>query len=332
MSLFSQCDLEGEVQLNDKTRFSVVKSFNTKDSNEINSILVSPGLGVTAIDCFSQNEESRYLDWSFSTFAIDVDSSNNTLLFNESTGLKTATLTSGSYTLTTYAAMIQTKMNLVGGQTYTVTVSSDNKLTVSASAQFEFKASPVQVQSFLKLGVSNTSHTSDIVEYGKRIITVTCSNYAAETNTAYFYINAYSDAGDYLYSSDTDLIAHEPDIMRWVTDGRSSFKNVHRRSQKLIIAWLDEKGFVNTFNEKYKKRDIIDIEELRQLSIFMTLRLIFQGLSNAIDDIFDRKSKIYELYEESARNRSVIRLDIDKDGIADQGETLSISSGSLFNR
>jgi hypothetical protein len=64
----------------------------------------------------------------------------------------------------------------------------------------------------------------------------------------------------------------------------------------------------------------------------MSLRLIFQGLSNAIDDIFDRKSKLYELNEQAARQRVILRIDTNKDGQLEDTEGLSIYSGSLFRR
>lgn len=333
MGLFAIADLEAEVQLNDKTRFNASKSFWSKDVLPINALTIKPGSDGSAIDCFSQNQDQWYLDWAFTSFAIDVDSTNASLIFNEGGSDITATLASGTYTASTYASQIQTKMNLVGGQSYTVSYSSvTNKITVSAAAQFQFKASPVQVQSFLKLGVINTSHTSDIVECGKRIVTVTTTNANSDTDTKYFYINAYTQDGDYLFSNDGDIIAHEPDIMKWVADGRSSFLNVHRKAQKLIMNWIDEKGWVNANGDKYVKRDIVDIEEVKVWATYITLRLIFQGLSNAIDDVFDRKSVIYTELEESARQRVALRLDVDQDGEVDSQEGISIYSGDLYRR
>lgn len=331
MGIFAVCDLESEVQLLDKTRFDASKSFNSKDSQDISSITIKAGLDGTAIECFSSNKSDWFLDYMFDSLKIDVNSTNNYLIFNEGGSDITATLTSGSYTLAQYATELQTQLEAESLNAYTVTC-SNNKFTISASSPVEFKASPVQAQSFLKLGVSNTSHTSDFVEYGKRIITVVATNPSGDTDTKYFYINAYSKDGDYLFSNDGDLIAHEPDIMKWVQDGRSSFNNIHRKSQKLVMNWIDEKGFVNSYGDKYLKRDIVDLNEVNVWATYMTLKIIFQGLSNAIDDIFDRKASIYSALEEGARQRVVLRLDVDQDGNADQSESISIYSGSLFRR
>ncbi len=120
--------------------------------------------------------------------------------------------------------------------------------------------------------------------------------------------------------------------MKWVPQGRSSYKDVIRRSQKLIIAWLDEKGYVNVYGNKFDKHDIIDLEEVRQWSIFQTLKLIMQGISNVTDDVFDKKAKEYSKFEEAARQRVILRIDTNRDGAADAMEGLSISSGSLYRR
>jgi hypothetical protein len=145
-------------------------------------------------------------------------------------------------------------------------------------------------------------------------------------------ITVISNDDDKLFSDDSLLISHEPDILKWLMDGKSSFNNIHRRSQELILAWLDEKGYVDVYGNKYTKEAIVDIDEVKQWSTFMTLRLIFESLSNAIDDIFSQKAKKYQILEFQARSRAVLRIDIDGDGIVDTGEQLSISSGVVLRR
>jgi len=133
-------------------------------------------------------------------------------------------------------------------------------------------------------------------------------------------------AADYLFSNDADLVTHEPDILKWVTDGRDSFLNLHRRSQELIMAFLDEKGLTDSSGDRLTKAAIIDIEETRQWSTFLCLRLIFEGLSNAIDDIYSEKAKRYEKLEQQARNRFILRIDLDGDGDAEVGEGFLLSN------
>lgn len=330
MSLFAICDLENEVQINDKLRLDASKSFASKATSEITELTIKPDLTTSAVDCFNSDISERYLDWSYEDVSIDVGSENDDLIFNEGGSDISTNLSAGTYTLSQYATEVASKMTSAGGQTYSASV-SNNKITISAPASFQFKECSVSAQSFFDIDEALASHTSDSVEYGNKIVTVTVGN-GTLSDTKYFYIKCYSVSGDKLFCSDGDLIAHEPDIMKWCPDGKSSFKNVYRRSQKLIISWLDKNGYVNTFGDKYTKNDIIDIEEVRQWSTFMSLRLIFQGLSNAVDDVFDRKSTVYSQLEEEARQRVILRIDTDKDGIADSNEGVSIYSGSLYRR
>lgn len=331
MSIFSLLDNESEIQIYDKLRLNASKSFSSKAVAEITSLTIAPDIGTTAVSCFSSDLNERYLDWVYEDVTIDVGTENDDLIFSEQGGSDLSTsLTAGNYSLSAYATHVASKMTTAGTQTYTASV-ANNKITISAAASFQFKASSVATQSFFDIDEASASHTSDTVEYGNKIVTVVVGN-GTETDTKYFYLKCYSVDGDKLFSSDGDLVAHEPDLMQWCPDGKSSFKNVYRRAQKLIIAWLDQNGYVNAYGDKFDKNDIIDIEEVRQWSTFMSLRLIFQGMSNAIDDVFDRKSKMYELNEEAARQRAILRIDTNNDGVADQSEGLSIYSGSLYRR
>ena len=331
MSLFALLDFEGDVQLEDKTRLHAGKSFASKATNELTTITVTAGIGGSAVEIYNADSNDIYLDWVYESFAIDIDSTNNTLLFNEGGSTLTATISGGSYTLSTLATEIQTQMDAAGAFTYTVSANSSGTLTISATGSFELVACDLLEQLFFTTGLLSTSQESDMVEYGIRKIVVAIGN-GTLTDTKNFYQRVYSEDGDRLFCSNQDLTAHEPDLMKWVPQGRSSFKDVIRRSQKLIIAWLYEKGYVNVYGNKFDKHDIIDLEEVRQWSIFQTLKLIMQGLSNVTDDVFDKKAKEYSKFEEAARQRVILRIDTNRDGAADAMEGLSISSGSLYRR
>ena len=145
-------------------------------------------------------------------------------------------------------------------------------------------------------------------------------------------ITAYTEAQDKLFSTDQDLRLHEPDILKWVVDGRATFKDVHRRAQYTILKWLDKEGYVDVYNHPFTKDAILDIEEVRQWSTFITLRLIFEGVSNAIDDVFADKAKRYKGMEVEWRKRAILRLDIDDDGEAEDGEGVDPAFGFLARR
>ena len=64
-------------------------------------------------------------------------------------------------------------------------------------------------------------------------------------------------------------------------------------------------------------------------SKFMTLRLIFEGLSNAIDDIFHEKAVRYRKMELEARDRAKYRVDLNNDGDVDDDEGFDFRSIQL---
>jgi len=332
MSIFALLDFEGEVQIKDKTRLNALKSFASKAASELTTCTITPGVGASAIDVFSSDPNDMYLDWVYESLSFDIDSTNNTLSFDEGGAALTATISSGNYTLSTLAAEIKTQMDSAGAFTYTVTANSSGSMTIAATGAFTLLDCDLLEQLFFDINdIASASQESDVIEYGMRKITVVVGN-GTLTDTKYFYQNVYTSAGDRLFCSDQDLTAHEPDLMKWVPNGRASYKDVIRRSQRLIMAWMDEKGWVNAYQEKLNKWDVADLEEVKQWSIFQTLKLIMQGLSNQTDDVFDKKAKEYSKFEEAARQRVILRLDINKDGVVDATEGVSIYSGSLFRR
>jgi len=165
---------------------------------------------------------------------------------------------------------------------------------------------------------------------GEKIATVKLTG-STITETSGVTINSISDTDDKLFSDDDDLIQHEYDILSWLPDGKSSYKYVHRSAQERILGYLDEKGYVDVYGDKFTKAAVIDTSEFNQWSKFMVLRLIFEGLSNATDDVFHEKAKRYHALEVEARNRTIIRLDIDRTGTVENYEGV-YTSGAILRR
>lgn len=140
-----------------------------------------------------------------------------------------------------------------------------------------------------------------------------------------------SVADDRLFSSDSELLPYEPNLLEWVREGRNSFLDVHRAAQDRILSWLDENRIWDEQGDRLTKEDITDLEEVNDWSKFMTLRLIFEGLSNALDDIFHEKALRYMEMESKARNRAALRLDRDNDGETDVIKT-DLRSMGLYRR
>jgi hypothetical protein len=137
---------------------------------------------------------------------------------------------------------------------------------------------------------------------------------------------------DKLFSSDDELVSHEPDILNYVRPGRNSFLNIHRSSQDRILTWLDEHRIWDVDGNRLTKDAIVDIEEVNDWSKFLTLEYIFQGLSNSVDDIFSTKAMNYRKLAEIARNRSSIRLDTDNDGDLDDQSPIDVRTIRMFRR
>lgn len=139
-----------------------------------------------------------------------------------------------------------------------------------------------------------------------------------------------TEAEDNLFSNDNMLIDHEDDILGYVRDGRDSFIDKHRTAQAMILNDLDKSGVWKDDNSRYTASDIVDIQEFAEWSKFLTLRLIFEAVSNAVGDVFEVKADRYMNMETSAKNRAYLRLDPDGDGNIDDTEIINIRSGDLI--
>lgn len=163
-----------------------------------------------------------------------------------------------------------------------------------------------------------------------RTVTVSC-RIQVQSNSGEIVTNTTSlplitSAEDKLFSVDQDLIALEPDILRWVKKGRSSFIDVHRAAQKKILEYLDEAGLRNDDGTKISKNELIDLSEVKPWSRDLTLSLIFRGLSNQVADVFDQKAKYYASEAKNRSDRAIIAWDSNKNGTLEDGERVSLQS------
>lgn len=137
---------------------------------------------------------------------------------------------------------------------------------------------------------------------------------------------------DNLLSSDADIVMNESDILKYVRPGRNSFLDYHRRAQERVIAYLDENQYRDDDGNKLEKIDIVDIADFTEWSKFLTLSLIYQDLSNAIDDVFDKKSKYYDGKMLEARSRLSFKIDLDDSGTVTDSEVLDHKYARLIRR
>lgn len=177
--------------------------------------------------------------------------------------------------------------------------------------QYEFDATPVG-------GVVPETNTHAVTV---RVTAIDPLDDQAEiTKTLTKNITIISEVADMLFASDDMLRKHEADISKYISDGRASFKDVHRRVQTLILAWLDEESFVDDVGNPVTVKSLSRITELRDWATAMALRLIFEGVSTANDDIFTTKASRYRGLENMFRDRATIH--IKPTGMVDEGGLL----------
>ena len=121
-----------------------------------------------------------------------------------------------------------------------------------------------------------------------------------------------------LFSTDTDLVAYEPEIIKWLPKKWSSWNFIHLRAQDYIINLLREKRILDKNGSAYTKDDIFDRSEVRDLSAALVLRYIFSGTSNASDDVFQKKSDEYDELVSERESTMCVKLDFNKNGIKDE--------------
>jgi hypothetical protein len=147
-------------------------------------------------------------------------------------------------------------------------------------------------------------------------------------------ITVVTKLADNLFSTDEELKAYEPDILKWLPMGKSTYNNIHRRVQEMILTELYKNRIINSDTTKITKDQIVDITEVREWSVFKTLNLIYSGISNKPDDVFATKSTMYLKQSAEYKNLvfNIIGIDLNKDSVISAGEKLDIRSGTLIRR
>lgn len=338
--IFPYLEIEEKVQVNDKTRFSGIKSFASKGEAAFTTATITPGTSGTPISVFNADQKLWFTDWLWTSWAFEVDANSAKIDFTESSTSFVATIATAVYTsISSLASAMQTALNAAGGAgVWTVSVDSQERITFASTASFSLKGATGDnrlIGMLQHLGImidteSASSFTTKPMQYGLRKVTLTINNGTGAVSSI-SYQKVYSEQGDRLFCADSDLTAYESDILKWVPPGRASFKDVYRKVQENIMDWIEGEGYRGLYDEKLTKFDIKDTQQIREFAMYKALVMIFEGNSNAVDDIFDKKAKYYASKEVKARNR-FIGIDLDADGIVNNDEVLSNQSGSLFLR
>ena len=342
MAMFPVIETEEKVQVSDKTRLDATKSFVDAGA-AIASVKFKPGKNATEVTITSATNTDWKLDTQFA-FTFDVDATNNKLNFKEGTGSElTATVASANYTVATLATALKTALDAAGALTYTVTttgptdavvtfiITTTSAFTILGETGTDLATSILPDIGFIEDVEGELTYTSAEVETVDKEITITTNDGSGDTIITH-NILVISKSSDRLFSTDAMLKVLEPSILKWVVAGRSSYKDIHRAAQTEIFAWLDKNGYVDIFRDKFTKIAAVLPEEFKEWSKFLTLRLIFDGISNKEDDLFFKKARQYKGREVFFRDRAILRLDVDGDGTVDIGEGLDVRSARVFRK
>jgi hypothetical protein len=147
-----------------------------------------------------------------------------------------------------------------------------------------------------------------------------------------FSVEAITEADDRLFSTDQDLAEEESDILRFVPKGRNTFKYAHRNAQKQILDYLYRIAVTDIDRNKITKEAIVDLEEVREWSKFLTLKLIFADLVSTPNDHFSLERDRYMIAASESANKAIFKLDLDGDGTVESSETVNLTNRPIILR
>jgi hypothetical protein len=166
---------------------------------------------------------------------------------------------------------------------------------------------------------------------GDKVMTVkVVTNVATYTKT--YNITVLSEEEDNLFSNDHQLVNFEDDILSYVRKGRSSFIDKHRSARDRILSELIQAGIKKNGGAYFSSSDVFDLQEVKDWALFKTLSMIFESLSNQVDDIFSAKAAKYKTMETQAKNTASLKLDFDSSSTLDDNENVNIISNRLVRR
>jgi hypothetical protein len=155
---------------------------------------------------------------------------------------------------------------------------------------------------------------------GAKTITLRMTTATAETADFTKTVTVIDQVAQNLFSKDSDLYQYEPDIDSLKPKKWSSWNMIHLAAQEWITDWLDEKRIFDENGNSYTAADLLDKQQVKQLSCFKALEMIYEGNSNMVGDIYSIKRDKYKALANEKASRSQLKLDFNKDTVVNEGE------------
>lgn len=326
---------EKQLQVQDLTRFDASRSLLVKGSvDPITSVKFKCGADASDIEVFHASPKNWFVDFMFNDQKFDIDSTNSKMIFEISNVRYETDVPPATYTLANLLIAMKSAIELIAPPlVVSFVVDERNRIKITPSLSFKILPNASSNDLFHHMGLIHDGQLQGLpVEYGIRKISLTISS-VSESTSVDEYIQVYSKEGDALFSIDSDLVVFENDIMKWLPQGRGSFLDLHRKSQKSILDWIDRQGYRDDNGAKITKFAFVDNTDVNMWSTYLVLKLFFMGVQNSTDDVFKRKAEYYHKLEIECRDRAVLELDLDGDGKKEADKTsIDIRSGRLFFR
>lgn len=135
-----------------------------------------------------------------------------------------------------------------------------------------------------------------------------------------------------LFSKDSDLYQYETEIDQYLPKKWSSWNLIHLQAQEWIMDLLSEQRIFDENGDKYLVADLLDKQEVKQLSVAKALELIYESNINIPNDLFTQKRDKYKEMVSQKASRSTLTLDFNKNTTSDEGERTDLHSVTLFRR
>lgn len=158
---------------------------------------------------------------------------------------------------------------------------------------------------------------------GDKVVSVRITTDGSPT-TKTATVTVVTAAADLLFTSDQDIITHEPEVFRFLRPGRASFLDFHRKAQEKILDSLRQRNITNYDGTKITAGNIHDQDDVKQWSKYLTISMIYESVQNEVEDIFAIKARDYMSLAKRASERATLELDKDEDGTADSNLDLKV--------
>jgi hypothetical protein len=133
-----------------------------------------------------------------------------------------------------------------------------------------------------------------------------------------------------LFSKDSDLYQYETEIDQYLPKKWSSWNLIHLQAQEWIMDLLAEKRILNQDGKKYVVADLLDKQEVKQMSVAKALELIYESNINSPDDLFTQKRNKYKEMLNDKVAKSFLTLDYNQNTTAEADEKIDMHSVAVY--